>query len=532
MQTLLKSFNDEVQASLRCASPSQSVCRASLEVLEKHSSIASISSLQRYIETPATEEAVSMETVDTIMRQYIETTDLHQLSGTTLNEQYTIPSFRPASSQRSYSIAGSKSSRGSAKSHTTQNSFKSRDSRGSRRGRKLWRRAGRQGDQDPPLFPNSPRARSLISKVPAILERADSDKGVVALQSYFCTVPSCNASFMFRYQWARHEEALHHEPYHWICCRPYVDTRPITRCFVCHEQNTTVGHVMTEHFVACMYKPREEVTFLREDQFLQHINTHVQNPAVLEPATKATCRELLSLCKVDNADMQSSALHCGFCGGAFSTWAERQDHVFKHLKSGLCKSAWWPGRLSLPSAVGTSIGGCNNCAFLSKDCTVDPVNHPNCVAWSCRYLLDHHSLFVTGFTDQDVTGKTVILKSVCKLCKSEVCSTEDDSDYKDYKRQIQRHADTHHLRSCRQEQFCNQKAFISHLTAEHGALWSPVLTYMLESWKCRQTMEFYDGVITVRTFQAFQPSHICSSKVPAIDNEPFHLRHLPTLTWT
>lgn len=524
IQDLLRSFNNEVEASLRCASPTQSVCRASLEALGKHASITSMSSLQRYIETPATDEAIPLEAVDAIVRQYAETADLHQFSGTTLNEQFNAPTSRAASSQHSYSVAGSKSSRGSAKSYTTQNSFKSRDSRGSRRGRKLWVRAKKQADEEAPelLFP-PPRPATIDefrSDSPRRLEPAESE---VPLLPYFCTVPSCTASFRYRYEWARHEEALHYEPYHWICCRPYVDTRHIARCFICHEQNTTIGHVMIEHFASCMHKRREEVTFLREDQFLQHISgVHIQTRA-----TRAICREVLSLCKVDNADIQSSALHCGFCGGVFSNWAERQDHVFKHLKLGACKSAWWPGRLPLPSALKTWIGGCNNCTYLSQDFIVKPYEHLQCVAWSCRYLLDHHSIFVTGVTEQTVTEETaVVLKSICKLCKTEVCSTEDDLNYESYKIKIQQHADLHHLRSCRQEQFSDLDAFVNHLVAQHGTSWSPALDHMLDSWKCQQRAKFVPGEFVIWTLQAFQPSHICSSRVSAFDDQPILLRVL------
>jgi hypothetical protein len=470
-----------------------------------------------------------MEAVDAIVRQYAETADLHQMSGTTLNEQFNPVTTQMASSQRSLSVAGSKSSRGSGNSHTTQNSFKSRDSRGSRRGRKLWVRAKKLVDEDATKLPSP-------SRLPFTLDDTHSDapehliskNGSLSLLPHFCTVPSCYASFRYRYDWARHEEALHYEPYHWICCRPYVDTRPIQKCFVCHEQNTSVGHIMTEHLESCMYKPRAEVKFLREDQFFQHIvGVHAQ-----KHATHAGCRDFLSLCKIDNADIESSALHCGFCGETFNTWAERQDHVAKHLKMGLCKSAWWPGRLPLPSAVRTWIGGCNNCSLMPQGYSVIPYDHPTCVAWSCRYLSDHHNIFDTRLTERNTTVQNAMTsKSVCKLCKIEICSTVDDSDYKDYRTRIQQHANTHHLRSCRQERFSSQHAFFSHLRAEHDALWDPSFFCMLDPWKCQQKLQYVDDKTVVRTFQAFQPSHVCCSKVSVVDNELSHVRIL-SWDWT
>jgi hypothetical protein len=136
-------------------------------------------------------------------------------------------------------------------------------------------------------------------------------------------------------------EAVHYQPFHWVCCFEGAVGTFLSRCFVCGENDINVSHVTRQHFASCASRSLQSRTFLREDQLLQHINgTHLGTRV-----TKKVVQKLLSSWKTENQQLDASARHCGFCGTMSSTWAERQNHVFRHLKQpGIRKSAWWTDR--------------------------------------------------------------------------------------------------------------------------------------------------------------------------------------------
>ena len=159
--------------------------------------------------------------------------------------------------------------------------------------------------------------------------------------SYFCTSAGCDKSFLYRSEWTRHEEAVHHEPYQWICCLNMEVVLRLPHCFVCGEADVLLSHLAECHFGSCSTQSEKDRTFVREDQLAQHMKrVHVSNtsPKLSIP------KNLLSAWKIFNPSLPASSLHCGFCGMTFFTWEQRQDHVFDHLRHSICKWAWWPGR--------------------------------------------------------------------------------------------------------------------------------------------------------------------------------------------
>jgi len=209
--------------------------------------------------------------------------------------------------------------------------------------------------------------------------------------------------------------------------------------------------------------------FLREDQLLQHINgVHVQ-----QKLSKKVCKEVLSLFKTDNRDMHMSTLSCGFCSRISNSWLEREDHVFEHLKEGICKSVWLVGRLSAPSD--SSVHGDEH---TTSD--MDTSNKTSSrITWSCEYLHDHHALFKTTGSLSDV------LVSECKLCPYPMTGGEDEVKYR---ADTRRHGEWHGLRLCSQTQFSTIGDFINHLVMNHGAIRTCLDTHTLDSWMFQQEL--------------------------------------------
>jgi uncharacterized C2H2 Zn-finger protein len=459
-------------------SPTHSICETSLAALERISPTASMHSLQQYMDAPAKEDPISMEAVDAILRTYTGSTSLGQLSGSTLNEQaYTVVS-RNGSSQRAPSLADSVGSRGTSGSHTSQNSYRSVDSRGSRRGRKAWWRAQQQPATDTDqgshvsLVPHALGMRQSNSSLRQFSESAENSQ-------LSCTWPYCDSRFNYRSEWIRHEEAVHYQPYHWICCREHVEHEPISLCFICGRRNVTVGHITRNHFTSCASKGRKERTFYREDQLIQHIN----EAHVTWHVFKRTIQDILTLWKTENMRLLEVALKCGFCGETSRTWTERQSHVFEHFQSGYCKSSWWPERLPMPQAMvlltGETSLTCHSCSRTFRDLSTAVHEHFECVTWSCRYLYNYRAIF-----DTPLLVTAGIPRAICKLCKFEICSDHCDDNYVS---RLQQHAHSHNLQSCSQAQFPDLGSFIDHVMAEHAAAWDSGYSQTLfDPWRCVQ----------------------------------------------
>jgi hypothetical protein len=419
------------------------------------------------------------------------------------------------SSIRALSIANSDRSYSSTKSWTSQISFMSTDSRGSRRGRKRWIRAQQDVLQKlsknttrPITVDRQPSPSSYFCTWPGcgvtFRSGSDFDRHEEAVHEsrpfvgdtepqpsrYFCTWPSCSATFRFRFEWARHEEAIHYQPYHWICCLEGTEMRSLSSCFVCQQPNVTVGHVVEQHFASCRSKSQEERTFLREDQFLQHIKFQLKIPV-----TKKACRELLEIWKSPNLPQANDTYKCGFCGRSFFNWAERQDHVFRHLEAGIYKSYWWPERRpvaiatakpSIPPLPDHHSQTCHNCGTFFPDSEAIR-NHSFCSIWSCRYLNDYLTIFNDGWETEN--GKAQL---ECSLC--EFAASADQSD-EGLESMVKEHADTHALRSCQQSRHSTQASFADHLVLQHSSREQSVRGKTLHPYLCQQ--QIVNGIITL-----------------------------------
>jgi hypothetical protein len=289
------------------------------------------------------------------------------------------------SASRYFKTADSESSVSSTHSLQSGCSYRSIDSRGPRRGRKQWSRLHGKYKESGPITqsresswasrqrsasPRRGREASSSSKP----TRTHTLRSLSENRTYappeplvddtiynqdastrpsnegddpiFCTWPSCSSKFKFRSDWSRHEETVHYCPYHWVCCREDSHAQDVTTCLICGETN----HTTYEHCGSCSTRDLQSRTFLREDQLSQHIKRSHIDSAVKKPKIS---KALLSSWRSSNPGFLDSYLRCGFCGIASDSWTERQDHVYEHLRKGICKSSWWPDRkaeTSIPMA--------------------------------------------------------------------------------------------------------------------------------------------------------------------------------------
>jgi hypothetical protein len=121
-----------------------------------------------------------------------------------------------------------------------------------------------------------------------------------------------------------------------VCCLEEANPTVLATCFVCDAENITLEHIAQVHFGKCVTQNRTDRTFFRSDQLSQYIKgVH------LDATTKWRLpKDVLDAWRIDNPSLLPSALYCGFCWTTFSTWAERQDHVFGHFFKGLDKRDW------------------------------------------------------------------------------------------------------------------------------------------------------------------------------------------------
>jgi hypothetical protein len=287
--------------------PSEPVSVKNLKALDRISPPPVNVSLDRYLASSRTDEPVAT--------QILQSNPATQLAPLPIN----IPTLNRSDSDVN--------SVGSAQSIASGGSFRSTDSRGSRQGRRGWTK------------PTSSNNAQAIFEYPQLSKTTKSKR-------YFCTWPDCDCTFAHRFEWARHEEAVHYCPYHWVCCSEQNSEFILRDCWFCDATNVTLRHVAKEHLSTCTRKCTQQRTFLREDLFVAHLRRHLDKASYKNVGSK--CRVLARRWKEDNLAMDPRALHCGICGKTFMTWAERSFHVRKHMEGGVTKAAWWPDRLPIP----------------------------------------------------------------------------------------------------------------------------------------------------------------------------------------
>ncbi|KAH7395331.1 hypothetical protein DE146DRAFT_595694, partial [Phaeosphaeria sp. MPI-PUGE-AT-0046c] len=459
----------------------QSITRRSLEALEKVSPAASMNSLQRYLAIPPSEEAVSTKVIDAVKVRAEEA-----FTGQTQNDiDMPLLAFHGNAAQLrsrgvSYSkptrsIAESESSRGSTQSQASHCSFRTVDSRGSRRGRKLWVRSEQR----------TSRSNSVVSMAKGRQGKSPSaDHQIASLEAkekssfrISCTWPSCDAAFKFPFEWRRHEEAMHYQPNHYVCCLESTYNNLVERCFVCNQTNATIKHIVATHMKSCMNKRPADRAFFRKDQLVQHIKG-VHRVGSL---TGRHAQELLSLWKRVNPQMCENTLKCGFCDNRLTTWEDRQNHVLKHLQAGVCKSSWWPERMPTPAETRLkSIDGsltCTKCGFICSNDFLMRGGQHNCMVWSCRSLHDFHALFAMDL-------KQNLIISSCKLCM--FTTQSETTSLSQHQYLLDKHAQFHRYRSCNQDWFTNEREFASHLVEEHLATHNSEFELSLQVWTSHQ----------------------------------------------
>jgi hypothetical protein len=389
--------------------PRSCLSKTSLEALDRLSATNSNISLEKWLDTPSTYELLSAA-----LSNYPDgsvASNTKPLGQKVVSRAVSSTSVRSMASQRpTRSLAGSESSMGSKRSYNSVASRRSVDSRGFRRGRRQWKqhkRASKCQDSDHEPIP-------------------DLHQGIgIDNSRYFCTWQTCDSTYKTRYEWSRHEEAVHYHHRRWVCCYEVTNDMNMPECFLCKEKDLKLVHLAENHFRSCTGRAEKDRTFWRSDQLVQHVK-RVHGGQALPKAIQSAWAS-------KNPWFNLSYLNCGFCGLESRTWEERQAHVSRHIELGCHKESWWPERQFTP------LRDPQKPLQWSKPAESDRYGDE---LWSCRFLEDYRCL-----------GDWF-----CVLCGHEF---DDEEDRK-------AHAATHKLRGCSQYLYTRASSFINHLTAEHN----------------------------------------------------------------
>lgn len=147
-------------------------------------------------------------------------------------------------------------------------------------------------------------------------------------RAYQCTF--CCDSFRSKYDWQRHENALHLSVDRWNCAPDggiIKINETSTSCVFCLTPNPDIDHLETHDYIGCREKPPENRSFSRKDHLQQHLRlTHnVPFHSSMNKWRDSTAR-LLS--------------RCGFCDTQLMTWQERTDHLAEHFKNNADMDQW------------------------------------------------------------------------------------------------------------------------------------------------------------------------------------------------
>lgn len=142
----------------------------------------------------------------------------------------------------------------------------------------------------------------------------------------------CTDTFQTKYDWTRHEGAVHLNLEKWTCLLfgpKYCDQVDGTvRCVLCDEAYPTEKHVHSHKGADCASKPLVKRTFYRRDHLRQHLRVS-HNVSNIIPSMKQWRSKV--------ANVKS---RCGFCGDKFVWWPERNDHLAEHFRSGAHMRDW------------------------------------------------------------------------------------------------------------------------------------------------------------------------------------------------
>ncbi|KAL4785036.1 hypothetical protein BJX76DRAFT_347351 [Aspergillus varians] len=146
-------------------------------------------------------------------------------------------------------------------------------------------------------------------------------------RAYQCTF--CTDAFRTKYDWARHEKALHLSVDRWPCA-PHggiEHVNGVAVCAFCQAPDPDDDHLNEHDYLTCRDKAPEQRTFHRKDHLRQHLTlSHkVEYHAGMDQWRE--CHGTL-------------ISRCGFCNATFTTWTDRVEHVAEHFKGGSDMVQW------------------------------------------------------------------------------------------------------------------------------------------------------------------------------------------------
>ncbi|KAH7350399.1 hypothetical protein BKA66DRAFT_431122 [Pyrenochaeta sp. MPI-SDFR-AT-0127] len=291
---------------------------------------------------------------------------------------------------------------------------------------------------------------------------------------FFCTF--CPRAFKTKYEWIRHEDSVHALRTTWICC----DTKSslLQSCPFCGQAHPDDAHMAAHKYQQCQQKPESQRTFYRRDHFVQHLH-HVHFANAKHPSVRVGCQARLMATEGNNFGCKDLAmkwrrfgapmkrddpmLHCGFCGKKLKDWSERCEHVAEHLIAReLDRSVWWGERKenhleNLYSASPFESFRCRYCLKVFTD--LQAMNqHSHCKVWSCRFLRNFDDVAADNAGPPLCPDFPSAKAHHCHLC---------GAGYRTF--HVEHAQNYHRYRSCNQEFYTSEEAFLQHLHNFHGA---------------------------------------------------------------
>lgn len=252
--------------------------------------------MQRFLDTPFEEYPVDLITIRNAARKI------------SLNDQISSRPTRYEPYPRRRSYTGSIGSNCSSAGSDSAPSFYSYDGRPSRKGRRKV-----AFDWDAFKSPSPPEDKL-----------------------FYCTF--CPKSFSGRYEWNRHEEAVHIPQRLWVCNADENDRLATSgSCPYCDKMNPTFQHLEDHKHSQCKDRPESDRTFLRKDHLTQHLlSFHGCTKKAHALATIESCQQV-----AEPLEPSHPSLHCGFCGYHSFSWEERVEHIASHFKMKIDLLEWW-----------------------------------------------------------------------------------------------------------------------------------------------------------------------------------------------
>jgi hypothetical protein len=257
---------------------------------------------------------------------------------------------------------------------------------------------------------------------------------------YMCTF-RCGKRFKRKYDWVRHEEAVHFPQEIWVCCANEVPS--FGNCPYCSTESPDRSHLEGHGFDACKARSLEQRTFYRRDNFVAHIHK-VHGNGEKHPTAGFGCLKNSGYGCSDLADKwkrqappispDDPVLKCGFCGVRLSTWETRRDHISNHfVTENRDVSSWWPERKTedlqvLTSTVSVSDEGPCVCRYCHEWFPDGKASHYSCRVWSCRFLENLNSLANEDWNGNITCPEYVTKKylETSRMCTQELFTSEGD----------------------------------------------------------------------------------------------------------